>query len=77
VARLTHSQYSIQTLDALFDRPIFKTTDFPQRTKIPKASAMLIINSLKNGHILAPLHTGKGRRVGIFIFKDLIDIIEK
>ena len=40
VSRLTHSQYSIQTLDSLFNSPIFKSTDFPERSKIPKASAM-------------------------------------
>lgn len=77
VARLTHSQYSIQTLDCIFDRPIFKSTDFPQRSKIPRASAMRIINSLKDNNILVALKPGKGRRAGIFMFKELIDIVEK
>ncbi|TAN42560.1 MAG: Fic family protein [Nitrospirae bacterium] len=77
VARLTHSQYSIQTLDCLFDRPIFKSTDFPQRSKIPRASAMRIINSLKDNNILVALKPGRGRRAGIFMFKELIDIVEK
>jgi len=77
VARLTHSQYSIQTLECIFDRPIFKSTDFPQRSKIPRASAMRIINSLKDNNILVALKPGKGRRAGIFMFKELIDIVEK
>lgn len=40
---ITHSQYSIQVLDALFDRPIFRTSDFVQRTGIQEQTAMPII----------------------------------
>lgn len=77
VAKLTHSQFSIQTLDALFDRPVFKTTDFPTRSRIPRASAMRILNSLKDNNILVALRSGKGRQAAILMFKELIDIVEK
>lgn len=77
VARLTRSQFSIQTLDEIFNRPLFKTTDFPQRSKIPRASAIRILNSLRNNNILTPLRTGKGRQATILMFKELLDIVEK
>ena len=77
VAKLTHSQFSIQTLDTLFDRPVFKTTDFPTRSRIPRASAMRILNSLKDNNILVALRSGKGRQAAILMFKELIDIVEK
>ncbi|HLE86768.1 MAG TPA: hypothetical protein VI727_03810 [Candidatus Brocadiaceae bacterium] len=77
VAKLTHSQFSIQTLDALFDRPVFKTTDFPTRSRIPRASAMRILNSLKDNNILVALRSGKGRQAAILMFKELIYIVEK
>ncbi len=77
VAKLTHSQFSIQTLDALFDRPVFKTTDFPTRSGIPRASAMRILNSLKGNNILVASRSGRGRQAAILMFKELIDIVEK
>jgi len=77
VARLTRSQFSIQTLDEIFNRPVFKTTDFPQRSKIQRASAMRILNSLRNNNILVPLRTGRGRQAAVLMFKELMDIVEK
>ena len=40
IVDVTHSQYAIQVLDALFTQPIFKTTDFVTRTGITKQTAM-------------------------------------
>jgi Fic family protein len=77
VARLTRSQFSIQALDELFSRPVFKTTDFARRTGISMASAKRILNSLKNNHILAQVRPGKGKHAAILMFKELIDIVEK
>lgn len=77
VVKMTHSQFSIQALDTLFNRPVFKTTDFTQSSQIPRASAMRILNSFKQHNILFPLREGKGRQAGILIFKELIDIVEK
>lgn len=40
IAELTRSQHAIAVLDALFDRPIFQSGDFVQRSGIPKQSAL-------------------------------------
>ena len=36
VPSITRSQYAIQAIDALFNQPIFQSTDFMARSKIPK-----------------------------------------
>jgi len=77
VVKMTHSQFSIQALDSLFNRPVFKTTDFTQSSGIPRASAMRILNSLKEHKLLLPLRHGRGRQAGILIFKELIDIVQQ
>lgn len=77
IVKMTPSQFSIQAIDTLFNRPIFKTTDFVQSSGIPRASAMRILNSLKQHKVLLPLREGKGRRASILIFKELIDIVEQ
>ncbi len=40
ITELTRSQYAITVLDALFDRPIFQSGDFVQRSGIPKQTAL-------------------------------------
>lgn len=77
VTRLTRSQFSIQTLDELFNRPVFKTTDFARRTGISMASTKRILNFLKNNHILVQVRPGKGKQAAILMFKELINIVEK
>ena len=49
---LTHSQYAIHTLDWLFGRPIFKSSDFIRSAQIPKPTATRILGILKENNIL-------------------------
>jgi len=76
VTELTRSQFSIHALDALFTRPIFSSTDFAERTTIPKASAARILAALREAEVVVPLVEGKGRRAGIFIFSEPIRLVE-
>ncbi|MBM4309868.1 MAG: Fic family protein [Deltaproteobacteria bacterium] len=73
---ITHSQYSIHLLDAIFDRPIFATTDFITRTGIHKPTAMGLIRQLKAENILKELQPGKGRRAAVLCFPALLNIAE-
>lgn|GEM_PF-2161547 len=52
VQKITHSQYSPAILDAIFDRPIFQTHDFIERSGIPKPTATTAIRKLKEAEIL-------------------------
>jgi len=77
IHEMTRSQFTVHTLDTIFDRPIFTTSDFVKRSKIPRASAMRILGQLQKGGILETARQGKGRRPAILAFRELLDIVEK
>lgn len=77
VVDVTHSQYAIQALDAIFDRPIFRTTDFAARSGIPtKQTAMGLLRLLQKAGILKVLFEGSGSRPATLAFPELINIAE-
>jgi Fic family protein len=76
IRTITHSQYTIQALDGLFDRPIFQTSDFVKRTEIPKQTAMPMLRQLKEAGILTTLREASGRRSTIYAFKALLNTAE-
>jgi hypothetical protein len=47
------TQLSVQTIDALFDRPVFVTTDFVRPSGISRASALRVPRALQEQGILA------------------------
>jgi Fic family protein len=76
VIDLTHSQYSIAALDEIFNRPIFKTSDFTVNTGIPKPTSMKILRILKDARILTTIREGAGQKAAILAYKELLDIAE-
>jgi len=76
IRHITHSQYTIQLLDALFDRPIFQTSDAVQRTGMSKQTLMPLLRQLKDAGLLTPLREASGRRPAILAFPSLLNIIE-
>ncbi len=77
VPEITHSQYSIQTIDAIFSRPIFKSSDFAEKSGIPKGTARRLAQDLNANGILEVKRERSGRRPAIYVFSHLIDIVEK
>ncbi|MBX9703504.1 MAG: Fic family protein [Silvanigrellaceae bacterium] len=73
---ITHSQYTIHLLDAVFDRPIFDTTDLITRSKINKKTAMALLKQLKDQNILSVLREGSGRKASVLCFPKLLNIAE-
>lgn len=73
---ITHSQYSIQVLDAIFDRPIFQTSDFVRRTGITKQTAMPMLRLLRDAGILSTIREASGRRAATLAFPTLLNIAE-
>ena len=73
---ITHSQYTVHLLDAIFDRPIFETTDFIKRTGIHKPTAMGLLRQLKAADVLRELRPGSGRRAAVLCFPELLNIAE-
>lgn len=77
IAATTHSQFAIAALDAIFDRPIFRTTDFAARSGITtRQTAMLILRQLKQGGILTTLVEASGRRPAVMAFPELVNLAE-
>ena len=75
-AELTRSQYAIHALDRVFERPIFKSSDFVRSANIPKATAQRILNILKSDGVLREIRPGSGRRAATLAFFDLLNIAE-
>jgi Fic family protein len=76
IQSITHSQFTIQLLDALFDRPIFQTSDAVQRTGLAKQTLMPLLRQLKDADLLTPLREASGRRPAILAFPALLNIAE-
>ena len=75
-AELTHSQYAIHALDWVFERPIFKSSDFVRGANIPKPTAFKIMGILKENKILKALREGSGRRPAVLAYPELLNIAE-
>lgn len=76
IVEITHSQYAIQILDALFDRPIFQTTDLVKRTDIPKQTLMPLIRQIKESEHLRVVQEASGSRAATLAFSELLNIAE-
>lgn len=76
ITELTRSQYAISVLDTLFDRPIFQSRDFVERSGIPKQTALPILRKLREDGLLHTLRKPSGRRSAILGFRDLLNCAE-
>lgn len=76
IAELTRSQHAMAVLDTLFDRPIFQSGDFVQRSGIPKQSALPFLRTLREAGILQVLRESSGRRSAVLAFRDLLNCAE-
>ncbi len=76
ITELTRSQHAITVLDALFDRPIFQSSDFVQRSGIPKQTALPFLRKLRDAGVLHPLREKSGRRSAILAFTELLNRAE-
>jgi Fic family protein len=77
IPKIIRSQYGTQAIDALFDRPVFSSTDFIGRSQIPKGSAVRILNTLRKSGLIRDIRPGKGRQAAVMTFPELITITEK
>ena len=73
---LTHSQYVIHLLDAIFATPIFRTTDFVNRSQIPKTAALPMLRKLRENNILVTMQEASGRRPAVLAFRELLNKAE-
>ncbi len=74
---LTRSRYAIYALDWIFERPIFRSTDFVTQPAIQSPpAARRILTALREGGILETVFEGRGRKAAILAFPELLAIVE-
>lgn len=76
VHELTRSQYSLHVVDALFDSPIFRTTDFVSRTGIHKKTALGLLGQLKTADLIETVIEASGRTPAVLCFPSLLEIVK-
>ena len=80
IHEVTRSQYSVYLLDALFSRPIFKTTDvvskFNKDYGIHEKTTPGLLKQLKDAGILMELEQSSGRRAAVLCFPELLNLAE-
>jgi len=77
VVESTHSQYALQSLDGIFTAPIFSSSEFKRFTGITKASSARILSTLRDEGIISILEEASGRKPAVYIFRELIDIVNQ
>jgi len=70
------SQYSIRALGFLFQTPVFTSTTFVKQSGIPKPTTTRLLGLLRELSVLTPIRMGRGRRAGIFAFRELVNLAE-
>lgn len=73
---ITHSQYSILALDWIFEKPVFKSTDFVDSSGIPAPTARRILTAFRDNNIIKTLEESAGRKSAVYGFAELINIVE-
>lgn len=80
IQETTRSQYSVHLLDAIFSKPIFRTSDLAHKLVtdfgIHEKTAPALLRQLRDAGILRELRSGSGRRAATFCFPRLINLAE-
>lgn len=76
IAEETHSQYAVRALDWMFQRPIFRASDFRDAAGIPAPTATRIIRVCRDNGLLRELRAGSGRRAAVLCFPELLNLAE-
>lgn len=76
VSELTRSQYAMLALDWIFERPIFKSSDFVASSSIPAPTAKRILRVLRQAGVLKTLVQSRGSIAAMLCYPDLLNIAE-
>lgn len=80
IQETTHSQYSVHLLDALFSKPVFRTSDLAQKLTaefgVHEKTTPGLLKLLKDAGILREIQAGSGRRPATLCFPRLINLAE-
>jgi Fic family protein len=76
VPEITHSQFSMQILDALFQRPLFRVNDFEVLTGVKRDTMKRYLKKLKDAGIIVESTPRKGRDSSLLLFPRLLAITD-
>ncbi len=76
IAEATHSQFAVRALDWIFDRPIFKSSDFVASAGIPRPTANRILREVRAHGLLREFRPASGRRAAVYGLTELLNIVE-
>jgi Fic family protein len=74
IPELLKSKHNIQVIDFLFTKPKFSSTIFIEQTRIPKQSAIRIIDQLEERGIVHRIREAKGNVPDYYSFDELVTI---
>ena len=76
----THSQYTVHVLDAIFSKPIFRSSDLTAQLHrdfgIHEKTTPGLLRQMKDAGILRELEAGSGRRPATLCFPRLVNLAE-
>lgn len=76
VSEITSSKSTVDAVDFLFQRPIFRRSDFAANPAINSPTARRILKLLTENRLLVELRPSSGRRAAVFGFRDLLNTVE-
>lgn len=75
VVELVSSQYTVNAIDALFERPIFTSATFQDLSGIPTQSAYRILRQLNEGDVITCVRESSGPKPARYLFQPLLEIV--
>ncbi|HIB8179039.1 TPA: Fic family protein [Elizabethkingia anophelis] len=74
-SELLSSKWNMEIVDYIFTNPVFRNNKFVSTTKIPNATAVLIIKKLVENGYLAVKEEASGRRAALYSFEPLMRLV--
>ncbi|WP_025125645.1 Fic family protein [Myroides odoratimimus] len=74
-SELLFSKWNIEVLDFIFTYPVFRNNKFVSTTKIPNATAVLIIKKLVNNGYLVLIEEPSRARAAMYSFEPLMKLV--
>lgn len=79
IVAATHSQYAVHLLDAMFEKPIFRTTDFTEvlheRHGIHEKTVTSLLRSIRKVQLVTVIQPASGRRPAVWCFQRLRNLL--
>lgn len=74
-SELLSSKWNIEILDFIFTYPVFRNNKFVSTTKIPNATAVVMIRKLVENGYLVVKEESSGRRAAMYSFEPLLKLV--